>query len=104
MAIVRHSTKEFEKHITLSDDNLEKLSLFGTPVEQVDKEVEIEVNPNRPDLIPLQGLVRAFKSFQGKLKIKNYSINKPEKNYKVIVDKSVKEVRPNTACAIVKNL
>ena len=104
MAIVRHSTKEFEKHIVLSDENLEKLSLFGTPVEQVDKEVEIEINPNRPDLIPLQGLVRAFNSFRGKTKNKTYFINKPGKNYKVVVDKSVKDVRPNTVCAIVKNL
>ncbi len=104
MAIIRHSTKEFEKHIILSDENLEKLSLFGTPVEQVDKEVEIEVNPNRPDLIPLEGLVRAFNSFRGKTKNKTYSINKPKKNYKVIIDKSVKEVRSNAVCAIVKNL
>ena len=45
MAIIRHSLKEFEKHIALSDENLEKLSLFGTPVELLDKEVEIEINP-----------------------------------------------------------
>jgi len=104
MVIVRHSLKEFEKHVVLSDENLEKLSLFGTPVELLDKEVEIEINPNRPDLIPLEGLVRAFNTFQGKTKNKTYSINKPEKDYKVFVDKSVKEVRPNTVCAIVKNL
>ena len=104
MAIVRHSLKEFEKHVVLSDENLEKLSLFGTPVELLDKEVEIEINPNRPDLIPLEGLVRAFNTFQGKTKNKIYPINKPEKNYKVVIDKSVKEVRPNTVCAIVKNL
>lgn len=104
MAIVRHSIKEFEKYVPLSEKNIEKLSLFGTPVELLDKEIEIEVNPNRPDLIPLQGLVRAFKTFQGKTKLKKYSINKPEKNYKVVVDKSVKEIRPDTVCAIVKNL
>jgi len=104
MEIVRHSKKEFEKHVVLSDENLEKLSLFGTPVEKIDEEIEIEINPNRPDLIPLQGLVRAFISFQGKQKNKTYIINKPEKNYKVVVDKSVKDIRPETVCAIVKNL
>ena len=104
MAIVKHSIKEFEKNIKLSEKTFEELSLFGTPAETIGDEIEIEINPNRPDLIPLQGLLRAFKTFQGKIKTKNYKINKPEKNYKVRIDKSVKDVRPYTVCTIVKNL
>jgi len=104
MAIVKHSIKEFEKNMKLSEKIFEELSLFGTPAETIGDEIEIEINPNRPDLIPLQGLLRAFKTFQGKIKTKNYKINKPEKNYKVRIDKSVKDVRPYTVCTIVKNL
>ena len=36
--------------------------------------------------------------------LKKYKINPPQKDFKVIIDKSVKNIRPFTACAIVKNL
>ncbi len=98
--------KEFEKHIKITKDIEEKISLFGTPLERLDQdELEIEVFPNRPDLISLQGFLRGFKAFLSKeTGLKQYKINKPEKNYKVKIDKSVKPIRPYTACAIVKNL
>ena len=34
----------------------------------------------------------------------NYIAEKPEDDFKVIIDKSVKKVRPFTSCAIVKGL
>ena len=58
-----------------------------------------------PDLLSLQGYIRAFLAFLNKKTgLKQYKINKPEKNYEIIIDKSVQDVRPFTACAIVKNL
>ena len=98
--------KELEKHIRINEEILEKISLLGTPLERADKnEIEIEVFPNRPDLISLQGFLRAFKSFLGEEKgLKEYIINKPEKNYKVYVKKEVNDLRPYTVCAILKNL
>src|SRR3990167_5648103 len=36
--------------------------------------------------------------------LKEYKVNKPEKDYRVIIDSSVKDVRPYTACAIVRGL
>ncbi|MCL6500819.1 MAG: phenylalanine--tRNA ligase subunit beta [Candidatus Pacearchaeota archaeon] len=106
MAIVKFSRKEFEKHIKLTKQVEEKISMFGTPLESVNEnEVEIEVFPNRPDLLSLQGFVRAFLAFTGRKKgLRKYKLNKPERNYEVTVDGSVKDVRPFTACAIVKNL
>lgn len=106
MANVRFSRKEFEKHIKITDDLLEKISLFGTPLESLNnEEIEIEIFPNRPDLLSLQGYLREFRKFIGKEKKKReYKINKPEKNYKVKIDSSVKKVRPYTVCCIVKNL
>ncbi|MDP4039183.1 MAG: phenylalanine--tRNA ligase subunit beta [Candidatus Pacearchaeota archaeon] len=106
MTNVKFSRKELEKHFNLNEKTIEKISLFGTPLEKADdKEIEIEVFPNRPDLISLQGFARAFKAFIGKdTGLKIYPINKPEKNYSVKVDKSVKPIRPHTVCAIVKNI
>jgi phenylalanyl-tRNA synthetase beta chain len=68
-----------------------KISMFGTPIEEVtDTEVSIEIFPNRPDLLSLQGFIRAITAFLKKPEIKEYKTNKPEKDYKVIIDKSVK--------------
>ncbi|MDO8459950.1 MAG: hypothetical protein Q7S74_02485, partial [Nanoarchaeota archaeon] len=106
MTNVKFSRKEIEKHIKLTDENIEKISLFGTPLESINnEEVEIEVFPNRPDLISLQGFLRGFKAFLGKeTGLKKYKIKKPEENYIIKINSSVKNVRPYTACAIVKNL
>lgn len=106
MAKVKFSKKEFEKSIKITPEIETKINLFGTPLEAItDSEIEIEIFPNRPDLLSLQGYLRAFKAFLGKSTgLKKYKINKPEKNYKVKVEKEVKSVRPYTVCAIVKNL
>lgn len=107
MAIVTFSKKEFEKDLgKLSGSMQNKIAMFGTPVEGIGKDkIQLEIFPNRPDLLSYQGFKRAFLSFLGKKTgLKTYNVNKPEKNYEVIIDSSVKDVRPYTACAIVKNL
>jgi len=107
MAVVKFPRKEFEKVIGKIDEKMqEKITLFGTPIESLNQEeIEIEIFPNRPDLYSLQGYLRSFLAFLGKKTgLKNYRINKPEKNYEVKIDSSVKDIRPFTACAIVKNL
>ncbi|MFH1425374.1 MAG: phenylalanine--tRNA ligase subunit beta [archaeon] len=100
--------KELESQLgtKLTKEIIDKISLFGTPLEKItDEEVEIEVFPNRPDLISLQGFLRSFKSFLNKSPgLKEYKLSKPEPNFKVTIAPSVKSVRPYTACAIVKNL
>jgi phenylalanyl-tRNA synthetase beta chain len=107
MANVKFSKKLFEKEIGKLDEKMqEKIFLFGTPVESLNEnEVELEIFPNRPDLLNYQGFKRSFLSFLGKnTGLKNYKLNPPEKNYKVILEGSLKGVRPYTACAIVKGL
>jgi len=107
MAIISFNKNQFEKDFGTLDEELEnKIAMFGTPLEGIEgKEVKIEVFPNRPDLLSYPGFKRAFFAFIGKNKgLKDYPLNKPEKNYDVFIDSSVKEVRPCTACAIVKGL
>jgi phenylalanyl-tRNA synthetase beta chain len=106
MTNVKFQRKEFEKHVKINDDIMEKISLFGTPLESIsDHEIEVEIFPNRPDLISLEGYMRSFRSFLGKdAGLKEYKVKKPEKDFKVVVEKEVKDVRPFTVCAIVKNL
>ena len=107
MAIVKINKKQFEKEIGKLDEKMQdRIAMFGTPVEEItDQELQIEVFPNRPDLLSYHGFKRSFLAFLGKkTKLKKYKINKPEKNYKINIDSSVKNIRPYTACAIVKKL
>src|SRR3989344_1290394 len=110
MANVKFPRKEFEKALgkTISPEIEEKIHLFGTPVESLsENEIEIEIFPNRPDLLSMQGFLRSFKAFLGDNKylgLKKYSLKKPEKNYKIKIESSVKEIRPYTVCAIIKKL
>ncbi|MDD5012343.1 MAG: phenylalanine--tRNA ligase subunit beta [Candidatus Nanoarchaeia archaeon] len=107
MANISINKKLFEKEIGKLDEKMQnKVAMFGTTVESVsDTDFEINVNPNRPDLLSYQGFKRSFLSFLGKQKgLKEYKVNKPEKDYSVIIDSSVKNIRPYTACAIVRGL
>lgn len=107
MAIAIFDKKIFEKEIGKVDDKMEnKISSFGTPVEEINEnEIHVEVFPNRPDLISYHGFKRAFMAFLGKGKgVKNYKVKDPEKNFIVNVNSSLKNVRPFTVCAVVKNL
>jgi len=107
MAIITINKKTFEKEIgRLNEEMQNQIALFGTPVEKISGEdLQIEVFPNRPDLLSYHGFKRAFKAFLGKnTGLRNYKLHKPEKNYKVIVDSSAKDVRPYTACAIIRGL
>ncbi len=83
-----------------------RISMLGTDLESIEgDEIHVEIFPNRPDLLSEQGFARAFASFIGvKPGLKIFNVEKPEKDFKVIIDESVKEIRPYTACAIVKNL
>jgi phenylalanyl-tRNA synthetase beta chain len=107
MANVKFDKKLFEKEIGRLDEKMqERIAMFGTPVEDIgEEEIEIEIFPNRPDLLSYQGFKRSFLAFLGKKTgLKEYKLNKPEKDYQVNLDSSLRNIRPYTACAIVKGL
>jgi len=82
----------------------DKIVLMGVEVDNMnEKEIIVDITPNRPDLLSDQGFSRAFASFIGEKKgLKDYKTK--SSGEKLIVDKNANEVRPYTACAIVKNL
>ncbi len=82
----------------------DRISMLGTDLEKIDgKEIEVEIFPNRPDMLSEQGFARAFSSFIGaKTGVRKYNINKSKE--KVIIENSVKDIRPYTSCAIVKGI
>ena len=82
----------------------DRISMMGTDLDEINAtEIDVEIFPNRPDLLSEQGFARALSSFMGlKTGLRSYSAKKS--NYKMIIDSSVKDVRPYTACCVVKNL
>ncbi len=82
----------------------DKISMLGVDLEKIDNEkVVMEIFPNRPDLLSIEGFSRALK---GVLDIehglKEYLLK--ESNVKLFVDDSVKNVRPYVVAAVVKNV
>ena len=107
MTILTIPRKQFEKDIgKLNEKMQEQIAMFGTPIESLtNDELQIEIFPNRPDLLAYQNYKHSILSFIGKnTGLRKIQINKPEKDYKIIIDKSVEKVRPYTICAIAKNL
>ena len=106
MTILTLNKKELEKKVGKIDSKMEELiTMMGTPIEEIkEAEISIEVFPNRPDLLSLQNFARALNQYIGKEKVADFKINKPEKDFVVTIDNSVKKIRPYTVCAIVKNL
>lgn len=107
MANIKFSKSLFEKEIGKLDDPMQnKIALFGTTVESLSsEELELDVTPDRPDLLSYQGFKKSFLAFLGKeTGLKKYKLNKPEKDFKVIIDPSIENVRPFTSCAIIKGL
>lgn len=106
MATISISRKEFDKHVKLSGDIGEKLMMAGLSFDTInEQEIILEITANRPDFLSAQGVFRHLNAYYGKEKgLRKYKINSPEKNFKVKIDSSVKDVRPFTACAVVKGL
>jgi len=96
--------KDLEEHIgKIDSEKEEKITSMGTQVESVsEREVSVEITPNRPDLLSMQGFTRSFLQYTGKKGIESFKVN--ESDYSVRVDKSVKSVRPFTVCAVIKGL
>ncbi len=107
MANIKIPRKQFEKEIgKLTREMQTKIAMFGTTLESFDNdEIELEIFPNRPDLLSYQGFKRSFLAFLGKKTgLKKYKVHAPEKDYIVKIDSSLKNIRPYTACAIIKGL
>ncbi len=107
MAVVELNKKEVLLLVgkNISDKTLqERIPMLGFSLEALDKNtITLEVLPNRPDALSEPGFARAFASFLGiKTRLRKYEVRKG--NYKVVVNKNLKNVRPYTACAVVKNL
>ncbi len=82
----------------------ERLPMIGVAWEGKEKdEFSVEVNPNRPDMLSVEGLARAFSSFiEIKTGFETYKVEKTE--YMVKVHSSTRPIRPFIVCAIITGM
>jgi len=86
------------------DDLLQKIPMIGAEIDKVDDEsISVEFFPDRPDLLSVEGLARAMRSFLGIEKgMKKYEISPP--SISLEIDDSVNEVRPFVSAAVVRDV
>ncbi|MBI2005279.1 MAG: phenylalanine--tRNA ligase subunit beta [Candidatus Aenigmarchaeota archaeon] len=87
----------------LSDEQLEEvIHLMKTNVEDKnEKEITIELTPDRPDLFGIEGLARSVKHYLGlQMGLKKYAVDSP----KLQVKASYLPYRPYLAAAVIKNV
>lgn len=83
---------------------LEQLPFLGLDIESIDENiVRVEYNPNRPDFSSDIGIFRALNGLVGReLGIPKFNYS-TDPQYKIIVDNSVKKIRPFIFFFIAKN-
>ncbi|MBC7081300.1 MAG: phenylalanine--tRNA ligase subunit beta [Thermoplasmatales archaeon] len=86
------------------EEALEKISDMGLNIEKVEgDEISIEIFPDRPDMLSVEGIARSLRSFFGiERGLKKYRIEKSDIVLKV--EKSVKNVRPCIMGCLIKNI
>ncbi|MGY5872099.1 MAG: phenylalanine--tRNA ligase subunit beta [Candidatus Thorarchaeota archaeon] len=105
--IVTVDKKELMKLIgeKLSLKKLEDtLFLMKAEIERVDgNEIQIEVNPDRQDMLSAEGLARAIRSFlEIETGLKEFPVTKSGK--KIIVSKGLEKIRKYISCGIVRDV
>ena len=103
-------TFDYEDFISLlgkkikKEEMLKKIPMIGAEIEKVDgNEISVEFFPDRPDLLSIEGIARAMRSFlEIELGMKKYEVMEPKIEMKV--EESVKEVRPYVSAAIIRNV
>ncbi len=104
MAQVNFTFPDLRELVTIrKEDAIETLTSLGFPAEETGKEDEltVEVTPNRPDCLCVEGLARALHSYQtGKAKYYEVAKGKVE----VDVNPTVANVRPAFGGAVVRDV
>ncbi|MEM2258752.1 MAG: phenylalanine--tRNA ligase subunit beta [Candidatus Thermoplasmatota archaeon] len=86
------------------EEILEKISEMGLNIEKIDgDEIFVEIFPDRPDMLSVEGVARCLRNFLGIEKgIKKYEVEKSDVLLRV--EESVKNVRPYIMGCLIKDI
>jgi len=107
MPVIEVNLEDFEdllgRKVSVSELR-DRLPMMGTSWEGVYEDgFNLEVFPNRPDLLSIEGLARAYGSWTGyRTGLRDYPVIKSD--YRVNVDEKTQKVRPFFVTAVVKNV
>lgn len=107
MANLEVDKREFDELVGEEIENermIEEGSMLGAHWHRIDGNVcEVETYPNRPDLLSVEGLARAYRGFFD-VEIGREKYDVEEGEITVAVDESVEDVRPHIGGAVVRGL
>ncbi|MEA1925126.1 MAG: phenylalanine--tRNA ligase subunit beta [Candidatus Altiarchaeota archaeon] len=85
-------------------DLWDKIPMLGVDLESIDQDkIVVEVFPNRPDLLSVEGFARALNGFLGdETGLTEYELT--ESGVTLNIDNSVDKVRPVISAAVIRNL
>lgn len=107
MPVIEVNLKDFRQLLgrEVSTEELrDRLPMMGTSWEGESQEgFNLEVFPNRPDLLSIEGLARAYSAWTGtKPGLREYPVHSTD--YTVTVDEKTQSVRPYFVTAVIKNV
>ncbi|MBU6997523.1 MAG: phenylalanine--tRNA ligase subunit beta [Theionarchaea archaeon] len=93
----------------ISDDDLaHNISMMGTDLRQVSDTIEVEIFPDRPDMLSTEGFVMALEGYLGiRTGLPDFHVTRPDKGkerYTAYIDEKVALVRPFAVCAVVRDV
>jgi phenylalanyl-tRNA synthetase beta chain len=95
---------------SISDDDLAyNISMMGTDLRQVADTIEVEIFPDRPDMLSTEGFVMALEGYLGiRTRLPDFHVSIPrngkEHEYTAYIDEKVADVRPYAVCAVVRDV
>ncbi len=102
MAVVSFALRDFIEYGFDEMKLREIIPKLGMEIESIkDKELSIDITPNRPDLLDFVGIARAIGCFSKPKEQPVYRIN-GESGIEVKVGSAVKDIRPYASCFVVK--
>ncbi|MBU7011135.1 MAG: phenylalanine--tRNA ligase subunit beta [Theionarchaea archaeon] len=89
---------------SVSDEDLAyNISMMGTDLREVTEVIDVEIFPDRPDLLSTEGFAMALEGYLGiKTEMPVFTVH--QKGYTAFIDHKVASVRPYAVCAIVKDV
>ncbi len=103
MALITVNAGELERLSEVGSKKFEEvLTSIGVPLERFEAgELDLEITPNRPDMLSVEGVARAIACFEKGI-VPKYKADKSDLSVKI--EPSVHSVRPYIGVAVVKNI